>query len=172
MTDAEINNFTEIKQIYVDAQNDPSLFSTIDINALLDKIESVETSYLDNKTVADISKDIYDAIVDVGDSFGINEDTARSYCEKLSGYRYIDRVCDLRQGNHIKWIWKKNNIMTRGSRLFTVTMGDNGTILTCKNYGGTFVKINFDLVVLFQKLTMEEQLILMAYEYLEKNEDK
>lgn len=156
----------DIKTIYMNAHEDPDLFSKIDIDALLDKIEDFDgySSYLENKTLSSISKDVHNSVSEVYD----DTDTIKQTCNKLIGYRYVDRICDLRQGNHIKWIWRQTNIMTRGSQLFTVTMGNNGTILTCKNYGGKFIKINFDEVIIFQKLTMEEQLILMSYEYLDK----
>ena len=149
------------------------MFSKIDVDALLDKIENADgyTSYLENKTLTDISREIYEAIHDTEVIEGIEaQDSIKLMCDRLTGYRYVDRVCDLRQGNHIKWIWRKTKVLTRGSRLFTVTLGDNGTILTCKNYGGKFIKINFDQVVVFQKLSMEEQLILMSYDYLDREE--
>ena len=45
---------------------------------------------------------------------------------------------------------------------------DNGTHVLVKNKMNQFIQIKFDDCLLFQKMTLQEQLILMAYEYLEK----
>ena len=49
----------DIQEIFENAKNDPSLFSSIDIDELLDNIENETTEYLENKTLADISKMVH-----------------------------------------------------------------------------------------------------------------
>jgi len=157
----------DIQAIYEEAIQDPSLLSTIDIDALLNKIETEDNNYLENKTVADISKDIFDAI----DELNLPKEKALDYCTRLSGYRYVERICDLRTGRLVRWI--KRNIkepsLTNGGLLMTVKIEEKGVQLLCKNNTNRFFNVRFDDCLLFHKLTMEEQLILMSYDFIEKN---
>jgi hypothetical protein len=45
---------------------------------------------------------------------------------------------------------------------------DNGTQILTMNSLRRFIQFKFDECLTFQKLTVEEQLILMAYEHLER----
>jgi hypothetical protein len=57
------------KEVLEEAKNDPSLLSTIDIDAIINKIDKDGGSYLENKTLANISKEIFEAIksIDIPD---------------------------------------------------------------------------------------------------------
>jgi hypothetical protein len=148
----------ELEQIYKNAREDPSLLSTINVDALLEKIEG--TSYLENRTIDDISRDIFEAI----DSLGLPQETAKTYCEKLSGYRVVDKICDLRNGRLVRWIRRGSSLptLTNGGLLMNVKIENSGVQLLCKNSTNRFFNVKFDDCVVFQKLTMEEQIILMA----------
>ena len=54
-----------IRKIYEDALNDPDLMETLDIDSILNTLESDQNDYLENLTFEKIQKDIYDALVDV-----------------------------------------------------------------------------------------------------------
>lgn len=159
-----------IKQIYDDAVNDPSLFSTIDIDYLLKKIENEDNNYLENKTLSDISKDIFDAI----NELNIDDDLAKNFCNRLSGYRCVERICDLRNGKMMRWIKRgSTNVsnklnLTNGGILMNIKIENSGVQLLCRNNANRFFNIKFDDCLVFQKLSMEEQLILMSYEYVDK----
>ena len=157
----------DIQTIYNDAVNDPSLLSTIDINTILEKIETEDNNYLENKTVADISKDIFDAI----DELGLSENISLDFCKRLSGYRYVDRICDLRNGRLVRWIRRKNEqpYLTNGGLLMNVKIDNKGVQLLCKNNMNRFFYVRFDDCLVFQKMTMEEQLITMSYDFIENN---
>jgi hypothetical protein len=47
-----------IQQLFQDAQNDPSLLSSIDINNLLNSLENKNNDYLIDKTLNDIQNEI------------------------------------------------------------------------------------------------------------------
>jgi hypothetical protein len=81
---------------------------------------------------------------------------------RLMGYRLIDRICDLRNGRLIRWVKKSNGTLTNGGLLMNVKIEDNGIILLCKNNAHRFFNLRFDDSIVFQKLTMEEQIVLMA----------
>ena len=88
---------------------------------------------------------------------------------RLSGYQCIDRLCDLRTGRLVRWIKKPNGKLTNGGVLVDVKIENKGVKLLCKNNMNRFFSIYFDDCLVFQKLTMEEQLILMASSQVDEN---
>jgi hypothetical protein len=160
----------EIQEIYENAKKDPSLFSSINMEELLDKIENETTEYLENKTLSELSKIVFTALSEYNfEKKTLDKETIQQYCDKLTGYRYVDKICDLRQGVYIRWI--KNGVLKNGGIVINIKFGNNVQII-CKTAFHQFVSLNFHECIIFQKLTMEEQLILMSYEYLEKMEEK
>ena len=154
----------DIQEIFENAKTDPSLFSTIDIDELLYNIENETTEYLENKTLADISKTVLEILTIEYETLG--KEVVQKYYEKLSGYRYVDKVCELRQGIFIRWI--RNKTLLNGATVINIKIGENVQIV-CKTAFGKHVSLRFDECVIFQKLTMEEQLILMSYDYLQND---
>jgi len=143
-----------IEEIYKDVINDPSLLSIIDVDSLLERIG--DNHYLEGKKLEDISKEIYDSV------FFLEETIAKDYCMRLIGYRVVDRICDLRNGRLIRWLKKKNGSLTNGGLLMNVKIEDKGVLLLCKNNINRFFNVYFDDCLVFQKLTIEEQIILIA----------
>lgn len=142
-----------IEEIYKQAIADPTLLSTIDVDALIEKID--ENHYLEGKTLKNISEEIYDALLFL-------EEKSKEYCLRLIGFRLIDRICDLRNGRLVRWVKKPNGTLTNGGLLMNVKIEDKGVILLCKNNTNRFFNLRFDDCVVFQKLTMEEQIVLMV----------
>jgi hypothetical protein len=165
----------DIKDIYENAVNDPTLFSTIDIDSLLKKIEKEDNNYLENKKLSDISKDIFDAISELNLNGDEHNDLAMDFCNRLSGYRYVERICDLRNGKLMRWIKRPLNndykkvTLTNGGILMNIKIENSGVQLLCRNNANRFFNIKFDDCLVFQKLSMEEQLILMSYEYIDSD---
>jgi hypothetical protein len=145
-----------IEEIYKNAINDPTLLSTIDIESLLSKIGN--NHYLEDKNVNDISLEVYNGL----EPLQLNKDIMNNYCNRLIGYRVVDRICDLRNGIMIRWIKKNNGRLTNGGLLMSVKIEDKGVQLLCKNSINNFFNIRFDDCIIFQKLTLEEQVILIA----------
>ena len=50
----------DINEIFANAVKDPSTFSTLDIDQLLDKIENETNAYLDGKSMNTITDEIYE----------------------------------------------------------------------------------------------------------------
>ena len=107
-----------ISEIYQNAITDPTLFSSLDVETLLDKIENQNNHYLDNKTVEIIAQDIFVSL----QQLNLSNALYTSFCQRLTGYRVIERVCDLRNGKNTRWI-KRTQIYTNKSLT-------NGGILT------------------------------------------
>lgn len=159
-----MNKEINIQEIFENAKNDPSLFSAIDIDELLDKIENETTEYLENKTLANISETIYEILTEYAP---LQNEFIQQYCKKLTGYRYVERICDLRQGIYIRWIKMGTTKLHNGGIAVNIKIGDEIQIV-CKTALGHFLSLKFNDCIVFQKLTMEEQLILMSYDYIQK----
>lgn len=165
-----MNGEIDIQEIFENAKNDPSLFSLINIDDLLDKIENETTEYLENKTLADISEVVFEALMDYEyQNTRLSEEMIKKYCGKLTGYRYVERICELRQGIYIRWIRNGNTKLMNGGIVVNMKIGDDAQII-CKTPMGSFLSIKFNDCIIFQKLTMEEQLILMSYNYIQNSE--
>lgn len=170
-TTTNTNNATNninINEIFENAQKDPSLFSTMDINMLLSLIENEKNDYLENKTMKDITEEIYTKISKI-----CLPSDRETMCNKLIGYRYVDEIHELHKGKHVRWIRMTNHDnmparLTNGGIVVDIKFLDNGTHVLCKNSRHQFIQYKFDDCYTFQKLSVEEQLILMAYDYSEK----
>jgi len=162
----EKNEKLNIQEIFENARKDPTLFSTMNIEELLNSIENEKNDYLENKTMEDITNDIFENICELD----LSLEETKIICNRLIGYRYIDEIRDLHKGKHIRWlrINSKTPSLTNGGILVNIKFLDNGVHIICKNSQNRFIQYKFDDCVTFQKLSVEEQLLLMAYENLPK----
>lgn len=160
-----------LQEIIVKAKNDASLFSTIDVEKLLEVADDDKNDYLENKTLHDIVNDIHDTLV----VLPITKLKIKDIQQKLSEYRYVERICDLHKGKHIRWIRisgfkiipkTSSYSLTNGAVVVDIIFTDTGTNILCRNYNNVFIQIKFDDCLIFQKLSTDEELILMAYELI------
>lgn len=176
----------DVGEIYKNALKDPSLFSTIDIDKMLDSIENEKNDYLENKTMDSVTQEICEKISDLP----IPDESKENICKKLIGYRYVDEIHELHKGKITSWIRIKKSAaqellerQIKGSEntytiqpklsgtgiLVNIKFADRGTNVVISNPPNhRFTQYRFDDCLTFQKMTEEEQLILMAYEYLDK----
>lgn len=150
-----------IADILKEAQNDPALFSKIDTAKLLESLESVKNDFLENQTIDSISANVFDSLV----RLRIDKETVQSHCDKLIGYRYVDELHLLHKGKYVRWI--RHDIpdkLVRGAVVVDIQFGDFGANILCRLVTGDFLKYRFDKCNTYQKLTEEEQLILMLYD--------
>jgi len=152
-----------IQEIYLQAQSDPDLFSSINIDELLENIECETTEYLEGKTLEIISNEIRNILSsrfqDINPIF-----------DKLIGYRYVSLVQDIRQGVYIRWICSGRSKLENGGTVISIKICQEGAQVICKAAIGRHISFRFEECIVFQKLTTEEQLILMAYEYIQTDE--
>ena len=150
-----------ISDILKEAQNDPDLFSKIDTAKLLESLESVKNDFLENQTVESISTDVFESLV----KLKIDKNTLQNHCERLVGYRVVDELHLLHKGKYVRWIrHDMPENMARGGVLVDIQFGDFGANILCRLITGKFLKYRFDKCNTYQKLTEEEQLILMLYD--------
>lgn len=166
----------DINELFENAMKDPTLFSTMDIEKLLESIENDKNDYLQNKSMKIITQEIYEII----QKLQLSQKTRYEYCQKLVGYRLVDDVHELHIGKHVRWIRENSQgqgqgqrqaqgqVLTNGGIVTTIKFLDNGTQILCKSSGNRFIQFKFDECIIFQKMTLEEQLIVMAYDYVNK----
>ena len=154
----------DINELFANAMSDPTLLSNIDIEKLLDGLETDKNDYLENKTIDSITREIYDVVNKVD----VSIDVKKRYCQLLNEYRYVQDIHELHKGKQIKWIRLTNNRLIGGGIVVNIKFLDNGTHVLVKNPANKFIQIKFDDCQIFQKMTMQEQLILMAYGYVSR----
>jgi hypothetical protein len=118
-----------------------------------------DSSYLENRTLDDITQSIFDVI----NEHIVLEDNRKKYCNKLAGYRYVERVCDIRIGQHCRWIHLEKDVLHNGGTVVNIRISDSIFVL-CKTPSSRypFVTCDFNKILFFQKLTDEESFILIA----------
>lgn len=151
-----------INEIFENASKDPDLFSKIDIELLLESIEKDKNDYLENKTMQDVTQDIFNKVGELD----ISNEEKQIICNKLIGYRYVDEIHEIHKGKHVRWIRNSTQKLTNGGIVMDIKFLDTGTQILCMNSMQRFNQYKFDECITFQKLTVEEQLILMAYNYM------
>ncbi len=95
----------------------------------------------------------------------------KEYHKKLKEYRYCSDMVDLQYGYYIRWISLKNpdNIkLTNGAHILDVLIKKNGIHILCKNNRNKIFQIKFDEVIIFQKLSQQEDILLGVLDYLDK----
>lgn len=158
----------DISEIYENALKDPTLLSTININELLDTLEDDnKSSYLENKTLKMINKEVYDAISELGCS----EEQHVDLYSRLMGYRLVSEICYLHVGKFVKAIRRDGSAkISMMGIVSNIKFNDNGIlirIIVPSSKKNLHMNYLFDNYITFQKLSDNEQLILMAYDTLE-----
>lgn len=151
----------DINKVYQDALIDPSLLSLINVDELLNTLETNRTDYLENKTLNGITHDVYNSICEIC----IDQEKQQQMCLKLVGYRVVDEIHELHKGKHVRWIRRNSPTLTNGGIIVDIKFMDNGTHILCMNSMRRFIQYKYDDCITFQKLSPTESLILMVYEH-------
>jgi len=154
----------DIQQIFEDAKRDPSLLAHLDLDELFKNIDAAPADYLANTTLAEITANVYEKIK------GITTDAEciADLCAKLAEYRAIDEIFEIQRGKYVRSISLEkgdNPALNNGGIVVDIKFTDTGTHVLCKNRL-KFFQIPFDKHLIFQKLSADEQLYLMASEYI------
>tara|TARA_B100000902_G_scaffold397602_1_gene461879 strand:- start:2421 stop:2702 length:282 start_codon:yes stop_codon:yes gene_type:complete len=90
--------------------------------------------------------------------------------KKLKDYQYVDELPDIHVGHYVRWISLKNenNIrLTNGGIIVSTQITGKGVSVTIKNNINRIITVYIDNVLLFQKITPQEQIIINIMDYLE-----
>jgi len=145
-----------------EAREDPALLSKINVTELLESIDLTRNDFLVNQTTETISANVFDSIVRLSLS---DKEMIASHCEKLAGYRFVDELHLLHKGKYVRWVRHDapEKIM-KGAVVVDIQFGDFGANILCRLMTGEFLRYRFDKCNTYQKLTEEEQLLLMLSE--------
>ena len=156
-----------LKNILEEANIDPELKNTIDIEEILEKEEQFD--YLKGKTIQSITEEIFEKINGLNLSPDPTKDQERKkeWCDKLIGYRFISELYELHKGKLVKNITKSEPPMLQmKGKMVNVKFLNNGTHIVCMLGRNRYSQYLFSDYLTFQKLSLEEQVILQANEFL------
>tara|TARA_B100001093_G_scaffold140_1_gene238 strand:- start:16319 stop:16744 length:426 start_codon:yes stop_codon:yes gene_type:complete len=140
---------------------------SIDENELLDALENETNSSIVNLTNRKI-KEHKNIILQ---QIFSKKDDLKKYHKVLKDYRYCNDMRDIQYGFFVRWFNLKdedNISLKKGAVILDMLIVEGGVQLLLKTFRNNLFKIKFDEVVLFQKISREEKLILSVLEYLEK----
>ena len=141
----------------------------MDVNKLINALDN-DT----NETIMHLTtKKIWQLKLNILNELHLDKDVTLNYLKKLKDYRYVDELNELKYGGFIRWI-----PITEPSYLplhycgmiSDIKITDNGVLITCKNFMHRHYTFKMDECLIFQKLSSQEQVILLALDHLEKAE--
>ena len=139
--------------------------SNLNIQELLSALDNDDHSNLLNTSYEEIAKDKNDIL----QQLRFTKEKLKNYHNKLKDYRYVDELNDLKYGQYVRWINIKNpeNLkLTNGGIFLEIKLLDTGTHMMVKNNMNRIFQINMDQCIVFQKLSDQERIILLALKYL------
>ena len=91
---------------------------------------------------------------------------------RLKDYRYINELNDIQLGRYIRWIPLNTDTaeinLTKGAFIVNTFLNDDGASLVCRNTYRQPVIVKFDNILIFQKLSEQEQILIAAIDFLDK----
>ena len=135
------------------------------VDDLLDALENDSNSSIINLT----SRKIKEHKNNVLQQIQLPREKLKLYHKKLKDYRYCTDLKDIQYGFYIRWIPLKdpeNMNLTNGAIICDVKLVNVQLHVLCKNRG-RMMQIKFDEVLIFQKLSDQERVILSILDYLD-----
>ena len=106
---------------------------------------------------------------------GLSHSVLADYLYKLRDYRHVDDLNGLMHGAYIRWIDLKNPerlCLARGAIVCDIKIGQKGVHLLCKTHPHpAMFHVMMDEVIIFQRLSQQERVILSAMDYLDDVSD-
>ena len=138
----------------------------MDIPSLLHALDNENNEAVVELSDEKISKDKNDIL----QQLHLPREVLQRLHKQLKSYRLVNTIDDLRFGSYIRWISLKNpeNIkLTNGGIVCDIKAIKEDIHVKCKNKMNIIFQINLSEVLLFQKLSEQEQIILKALKILQ-----
>ena len=126
-----------------------------------------------NETNADIlslsNEKILKERVDIINELPIDKEEKVDLLRKLQGYRYVDEIHELKNGSFLRWrnTSDLDNIsLVQGAFFCEFVFTDNNTCMRMRNIRGRYFEVKMDDIIIFQKLTQQEKVLLAALSYI------
>ena len=156
-------------------------FDKVNVEELLQSIESEKLLSMSKLSYDKINTIKYNVLMRIG----LEDDELESILLKLSDYRYVEELQDIHHGAFIRYIPliakkggkdnhddnddESNEIQIKpGGFICDVKILGSGVQLLCRNHFRRMFQLKMDEVLLFQKLTKQEEIILSVFDYLKK----
>lgn len=145
------------QEIYAEAQRDPSLQNTLDIDKI---IENDKNHMVMNLTQKKITEDIVNSLK----SINLDQDLIEDYYIRLLEYQYIDEIHELTLGKYVRWIRRDTKIESKlsiGGIITDIVIEDSGVYVKIKLINLQYsCKLKYDDFLFFQKLSVDYKMRL------------
>lgn len=145
------------QEIYAEAQQDPSLQNTLDIDKI---IEHDKNHMVMNLTQQKITEDIVNSLK----SINLDQDLIEDYYIRLLEYQYIDEIHELTLGKYVRWIRRDTKIESKlsiGGIITDIVIEDSGVYVKIKLINLHYsCKLKYDDFLFFQKLSVDYKMRL------------
>ena len=118
------------------------------------------------------SRKILNTKLNVLNNLNFDKLTKQNYLKKLEDYRYVDEINELKYGAYVRWINLNNVQINNCGIICDIKITDNGVVILCKNFMHRHYTFKMDECIIFQKLTSQEKIIIMALDHLEEGSDE
>ena len=138
----------------------------MDIHSLLHALDNENNEAVVDLSLEKISTDKNDIL----QQLHLPREELQRLHKQLKTYRLVNTMNDLRFGSYIRWISLKNpeNVkLTNGGIVCDIKAIKEDIHVKCKNKMNIIFQINLSEVLLFQKLSEQEQIILKALKILQ-----
>ena len=155
-----------MEELFKQVQSDPDVqFTAEDVETWMEKIDDSQYNYLEGKTSEVLQREKEE----VFRSFGYPAELMGA----LSMYRLVGNLQEMRLGRYCRWIVNKTtttttNVLHGGGYLIKVSFTDKGVYLLCEKMKKYKMMVKMDDAVVFQKMTAEEWVVVMANDYSAK----
>ena len=148
----------------------PNNNQELDLNKLVKALDNTNNDNIMNLT----TRKLMELNLKILKELMFDKETLINYLRKLKGYKYIDEIDELKHGAFIKWIPitdPENLPLNQCGLICDIKITDDGIIIVCKNFMHRHYTFKTDEVLIFQKLSNQEMVIISALDHLE-NEEK
>jgi hypothetical protein len=145
--------------------NNANANKTLDIDKLEKALDNNSNESIINFTTEKIKEMNWKIIQELK----LDKLVALDYLGKLKGYKYVDELTDLRHGGFVRWIPiidPDHLPLNQCGIVCDIKIADEGVFITCKNFMHRHYNFKMDDVIIFQKLTSQELVILSALDHL------
>jgi len=158
-------NTNEIISMVKNAKKEQMLYSTISVDNLLQSLEKESHEYLENKSFKTIAEDIVNEL----NLLNISNTEIPGLCNKLNEYFIIKNIHDFRKSHFIRYIKKGETKLYNGGILVNIYKNEKNIMyVKLLIFGNRFITVRLEEYVFFQKLTPDEKIILLSFDYIEK----
>ena len=141
----------------------------LDMNKLTKALDNVNNDNIMNLT----TRKLMELNLKILKELMLDNETLINYLRNLKGYKYVDEIGDLKLGAFIKWIRitdPNNLVLNQCGLICDIKITDDDVIIICKNFMHRHYTFKMNEVLIFQKLSDQEMVIISALDHLDAEE--